>query len=248
MQIQHRQINVVQQLCVILDARARAQEDDNLLLLVEPLQEAEEEEEPLVCLTYDVALLESVGCGGFGVVVDVDVEWAGLEGDAGEVFDLSGLGCREEEGLARFLGENLDNLLHFILETHLQDAVSLIEDEHLHVLEHKAGGVLQMIQKTAGSRNEQIHTLVELVRFLTPIGATNDNTEGLRVMGEELTGNSKNLEGELAGWGNDHAASAVAGLEAEGGKHLDGGDEEGEGLAGAGFRCAEDLFISASCP
>jgi hypothetical protein len=47
MQVQHRQINVVQQLCVVLDAIAARKEDDDFLLQV-ALEEGEEQQKALV--------------------------------------------------------------------------------------------------------------------------------------------------------------------------------------------------------
>lgn len=99
MQVEHRHIDVVEQLGVVLDRVARREEDDDLLLGV-LAQEGEQQQEALVRLADDVALLERVVGRGRLVRVDVDVDRAGAERDAGEVSDLGGLRGREEHGLA----------------------------------------------------------------------------------------------------------------------------------------------------
>lgn len=40
-------------------------------------------------------------------------------------------------------GQQLDDLLQFLLKAHLQDPVCLVDDQTLQVLEHEARGVLQ---------------------------------------------------------------------------------------------------------
>ncbi len=51
----HREVNVVEELVVVLDAHAGGEEDHHLLLAV-LLQEGEQEEEPLVGRAHHVAL------------------------------------------------------------------------------------------------------------------------------------------------------------------------------------------------
>ena len=161
MQIQNRCVNVVQQLRVIFDGIAAGEEDDDLLLKVF-FEEGEEEEEAAVGGADDVALRERRdGACALGLV-DVDVERAGAKGYSREVGDLRGLRCREEHGLAVFwrswtyetvvshvaecdertVGQNVDNLLHLLLESDLQYAVRLVNDETLQILEHKPACVL----------------------------------------------------------------------------------------------------------
>lgn len=54
---------------------------------------------------------------------------------------LLGLRGAEEHGLS-LLGQKLDDLMHFLLEPLLQDAVGLVDDQHLHVAEQEPLRVL----------------------------------------------------------------------------------------------------------
>lgn len=96
--MQHRHIDVVQQLPVVIHTLATRKEDDDLLAHV-LLEEGEEEEEPTIRLADDVALLEGGDGGGGSGRVDVDVEGSRSEGDSSEIGDLGGLGGGEEHGL-----------------------------------------------------------------------------------------------------------------------------------------------------
>lgn len=73
-QVQHRAVNVVEQLGVVLDAVAAAEEDNDLLLLgLHFSQERKEQEEALVALAQDIALLQPVDGAVLLLLVDVDV-------------------------------------------------------------------------------------------------------------------------------------------------------------------------------
>ncbi len=62
----HREVNVVEQLVVVLDAHAGGEEDHHLLLAV-LLQEGEQEEEPLVGRAHHVALF------GINKKINIDI-------------------------------------------------------------------------------------------------------------------------------------------------------------------------------
>jgi hypothetical protein len=101
MQVQDGNINIIQQFRIILDLVTTGEEHDTLLLQV-PLQKGEQQQEPLVGFTDDIALFQHCRGGSFFIGIDVDVEGTGTEGDSGKVFDFGGLGCGEEHGLAVF--------------------------------------------------------------------------------------------------------------------------------------------------
>lgn len=73
-------------------------------------------------------LLDFVNRLGLSDRDDVKVERVGKERLAGDLLDLRRHGCREEEGLA-ILGEPRNNVLEVATETHVEDGVSLVEDE-----------------------------------------------------------------------------------------------------------------------
>lgn len=173
-EIKDRQVNVLQKFAVVLDRVARREENDNLLL-GHLLEEREQEEETLVGIDNDVALVDALHCAVLLLLVNVDVEGSGPERYPGKILDLGCLCGGEEHSLALILGENLDNLAHFILETNLENTVGLVDNQGLEVLEDE-GGVLEMIEQSTGGSNEQIDTLSELVGLSPAVCATNTHT------------------------------------------------------------------------
>lgn len=98
-QIQDRNVDIIQELGVILDLVTARKEHNDLFLQI-PLQKGEEQQEPLVRLGDDVTLFEhGRGRGGF-VRIDVDVQRTGTERDPGEVLHFRRLRGREEHGLS----------------------------------------------------------------------------------------------------------------------------------------------------
>lgn len=85
-QIQDRAVDVVQQLGVVLDGGAAAEEDNDLLLLgLHFAQEGEEKQETLVALAQDVALLQAVDRAVLLLLVDIDVERARSQRDSSQI-------------------------------------------------------------------------------------------------------------------------------------------------------------------
>ena len=82
MNVQDGNVNVVEQLRVVLDAVAAAEEDHDFLFQV-LLQEREEQEKAAVCRADDVALLNVVGRRHVIGVVDADVQRLALGGGRG---------------------------------------------------------------------------------------------------------------------------------------------------------------------
>ena len=116
-EIEDVEIDVVQELGVVFDRVAAAEEDDNLFFL-HLFQEGEEKKEPLVGVTYDIALFEALHRAMLGLLTNIDIQRSRLEGDACEILNLGGLGCGEEHGLP--LGrEDLDDLSYLVLKTNL---------------------------------------------------------------------------------------------------------------------------------
>ena len=141
-EIENLEIDVLQKLRVVLDTVAGREEDDDLLLL-HLLQEREKQKESLVGLDDDVTLVETLYSRELLLLVDVDVKRTGTQRDTGEIFDLGGLGGGEEHGLAVILGQDLDDLAHFVFETDFENTIGLVDDEGAQVLENK-GGVLEI--------------------------------------------------------------------------------------------------------
>ena len=239
-EIENLEVDVLEELGVVLDGVAGGEEDDDLLLL-HLLEEGEEEKETLVGVDYDVALIQTLDCAELLLLVDVHVQGTGTERDTREILDFGGLCGGEEHGLTVLLGQDLDDLAHLVLETDLENAVGLVDDERAHVLEDE-GGVLQMIEQATGGGDEQVDALAQLLGLGATVGTADDDAVCLGVVLHELAGDAEDLEGQFAGGGDDDGAGAVSRLEAQGAEHLDSGDQEGEGLAGTGLGRAEDVL------
>ena len=96
MEVEHGDIDVVEQLRVELDRVARREENDDLLFAQILLQEREEQQEPLVRLADHIALLKALDGGGVAVLLDIDVQRVLAERHARQVLDLGRL-CRREK-------------------------------------------------------------------------------------------------------------------------------------------------------
>lgn len=107
MDVQHRQIDVVEQLRVVLDAVAAAEEHHHLLAAI-LLQERVEEEQPRLRGNDAVALLQPRGRRRRLLVVDSDVERL-LQGEPGEVLHLRRLREGDGRGLSGNRGEGVRN-------------------------------------------------------------------------------------------------------------------------------------------
>lgn len=58
---------------------------------------------------------------------------------------------------------------------------------------------LKMIEKTTGGGNQEVDTLGKLVGLSLTVGTSNDNSESLVVVLEQILGNSKDLKSQLTG-------------------------------------------------
>lgn len=152
--------------------------------------------------------------------------------------NFGGLSSGEEHGLQLILLfdigalglENLDDLPHLILEADLKNTIRLINNQGFQVLEPKLG-VHKMIQQTSWCGDQEIHSLLQLLRLGSSVGAANDDTVRLGVVLHELACHTKDLESQLSGRGDDDGSGAVSGLESDRAEHLHHRDQEGEGLS-----------------
>ncbi|KAF3803857.1 ATP-dependent RNA helicase DBP4 [Colletotrichum gloeosporioides] len=222
-----------------------------LLLLAEEVEEGDtglQVSEGLVGLDEAVEGVELLGERGDdvvllqvlrgGLLVDRDVLGV-LEGEAGEVGNLLALSRAEEEGLAG-LGQVLDEGVDGGLEAHVHDAVGLVEDEDLEVVDVEAGGLVEVLQHAAGRADENVH-LGQTLGFLLETLAADDEAGGEGVVAADLAQDVKDLRGELAGRGDDEGAEAVVLGPSRAVELLENGYNEGEGLAGAGLCGAKDV-------
>ncbi len=188
-------------------------------------QKRKQQDKPLVRVAQEIALLQAVDGAKLLFLVDVDVEGPRPQRDAGEVLDLCRLRGGEEHGLAVVDGEDLDNLANLVLETDLEDAVGLVNDERLEVLEDK-GRAEEVVQQAARRRDEQVDALGQLLDLGLAVGAAHDDAVRLRVVLHELARHAKDLQRQLARRRHDNDAGAVARLEAQRRENFDGGNQK----------------------
>ena len=79
-----------------------------------------------------------------------------LERYPGQVLGLPRLRGGEHHRLA-LLGQQTDDLLHFLLKSDVEDSVGLVDYQTLNVFEQKVGAVLHVVQQPAGSRHENVY-------------------------------------------------------------------------------------------
>lgn len=242
MEVKHGAVNVVEELSVVLDGGTAAEKDNDLLLLgVHLAQEREEQDEASIGIAQDIALLQTIHGTKLLLLVDIDIQGSGAQRNSGEVLNLCRLCSREEHSLAVVIGENLDNLTNLVLETDLENAVRLVNDERLEILEDKRR-VEEVIEQTARGGNQQVDALGQLLGLGLAVGAAHDDSVCLRVVLHQLAGDAKDLQRQLARRGDDNDAGSVARLEAEAVEDFDGRDEEGQRLTGAGLGGTEHVL------
>lgn len=139
------------------------------------------------------------------------------------------------------LWQDLDDLVHLLLESNLEDTIGLVDDESLQVFVNKSVGVLQVIKEPSWGGNDDIDALGQFLRFSTPVCSSHHNTIGLLMVFHELGGNLEDLEGQLPGGGDDNHPSAVAGLPLNLGQKFDCGDQKGKGLSTAGLGLSQHI-------
>lgn len=150
--------------------------------------------------------------------------------------------CRgKQHSLSVLVGQDLDNLPHFILETNLEDTIGLVNDQRLEVLENELG-VEQVVEQSAGRRNQEVHALGQLVDFCSSVGTANDDAVRLGVVLHQLAGDAENLERELSRRGHDNDTGAVSRLESQGAENLNRGNQEGERLSGSRLGRTENVL------
>mmetsp|Transcript_1366 Transcript_1366/g.3192 ORF Transcript_1366/g.3192 Transcript_1366/m.3192 type:complete len:395 (-) Transcript_1366:568-1752(-) len=238
-------VDVIEEFGVEFDRVAGGEEDHDFFVFIF-LEKGEEEEETSIGGNGDVSLFETRGGGEGGFVGDFDVHGRfGIDGRAGQVFDFFGLRGREEHGLTLF-GEGFDDGAEVVFETLFEDAVGFVHDEGEEVAVDESFGVLEMIQETARSGDDDVDSLGETFGLGPSIGSSHDEAIGLAVLpvGYDVLAHPVDLHGQFASGRDDDGAGAVAGGEFGLVEEFDDGEEEGEGFAGAGFGDADYVSVA----
>lgn len=128
-----------------------------------------------------------------------------------------------------------------MLETHIHNAIRLIENEDLQIRHIEAETLVQMLQHASWRADQDVHT-IDALRFLFQALAANDETRRVIMVTTNLAQDIKDLDGELAGGRNDESAETVdivgPSCVVE---FLEDGDQEGEGLAAASLCGGEEV-------
>lgn len=170
---------------------------------------------------------------------DVDLDEVGQE-VGGQVADLLGPGSGPHESLT--IRANLANdLANLGLETHVQHAISLIEDEVGHTTKVGLARLEHIDEATRGS-NADLDTSREISNLRTLGDTTVDagvaNAGRLAELGDFLL----NLDGQLAGRGENKDDRTIAGSEERLSVDVnDGGKAVGERLSRTGLGNTDDI-------
>jgi hypothetical protein len=139
-------VDVVEQVGVELDGVAAGHEDHNLLLEV-LAEEGEEKLEFAGRVDRHVPLLQVRHRRTVRVLGYFHQHWV-LQGQATQVFNFLGHGGREEAGGARTGRQELNDLVHLLLEADFENGVGFVDDQHLQIVEDEPFGVLEMVEES----------------------------------------------------------------------------------------------------
>jgi hypothetical protein len=177
-----------------------------------------------------------------------------LEEVTGQQLDVAGEGGREHESLAAGGRRHIltfDDAANLGLETHVQHAISLVENKVLDVLERDAT-TFDQIDETTGGSDEEIATALDLAELVTNVGTTVDDARadprtvgelaGLLVdLGDKLTSGGEDERGRVslalaghAGLSRGSAGSVDEGLGED-------GEEETTSLSGTGLGTSHQI-------
>lgn len=224
-----------------------AGEDEDLVLVLAALHDL------LKMLDHAITLLglgnnlDDLGDAVVGSQIhgtDVDLDEVGQE-VGGQVADLLGPGSRPHESLT--IRANLTNdLANLGLETHVQHAISLIEDKIGHTTEVGLAR-LKHIDQTAGSGDTDLDSPRKIANLGTLGDTTVDagiaNTGRLAELGDFLL----NLDSQLTGRSEDKDDRTIAGSEERLSVDVnDGGKAVGERLSGTGLGNTDDIATRKS--
>ena len=128
-----------------------------------------------------------------------------LQEVAGQHLDVAWEGGTEHEGLSVLNVWHiltLNNAANLWLETHVQHAISLIEDEVLDVTQGDTA-TLDQIDETTWSGDKEIASTLHLAELRTDIGSSVDDTWLDPGSVGKLAGLLVNLGDQLTGWSQD---------------------------------------------
>lgn len=126
-------------------------------------------------------------------------------------------------------------------KAHIHNAISLVQNEDLKVVDIELGGLIEMLQHAAWRTDENVHP-TQPVRLLLQTLSASDHTSRERVIPANLLQDLEDLCCELARGADDQGTEAVEFGPVGAVKLFDDGHKEGEGLAAASLSSAEDVL------
>ena len=157
-------------------------------------------------LANDVALRQLVwGCMG-RVLVDRDVDWIGKT-QPGQVLDRSRLSGRKQKRLSPgclLSWQIFHDGVHGRSKTHVEAAISLIQDENLQAGRIKLGILVHMLEQSSRSTNDDV-TTGHPFSFVVKILATNHQSGTEVVVFPYFPQRLENLVGEFSGRSDDQS-------------------------------------------
>lgn len=137
----------------VLDLLAAGEEDQDLPVQVAP-DEGVEQVDLVLQLTQHVALLQGGRRAEAGLLMDPHV--LGLfEAKAGQVFDALGLRGGEQQGLPA-PGKVLHYGVNGVCKAHVQDAVRLVQNQHVQVVSVEGGRLVHVLQQPARGADHDV--------------------------------------------------------------------------------------------
>ena len=137
----------------------------------------------------------------------------------------------------RFGGQQGQDAAHVGPEAHVEHAVGLVEHEDLHLGEIDVAALLQ-VEQAAGCGHQQVDAPAQLLELGLVAHAAVDGGDALAGVLGAVAGHVLDLAGQLAGGGDHEGADGCACATAH---QLQGGQDEGGRLAGAGLGAAQDV-------
>mmetsp|Transcript_21014 Transcript_21014/g.46682 ORF Transcript_21014/g.46682 Transcript_21014/m.46682 type:complete len:220 (-) Transcript_21014:830-1489(-) len=126
-----------------------------------------------------------------------------LQAHLDQVLHSAGHGCGEEHGLSGH-GAVAHELLHLLLEAHLQQPVGLVQHQHVQVVQRHGAGVAQVVQHATGSADHYVWSAAQR-DLLTPhvlLASADEHAGHVREL-RQLLQHLVDLQGELSR-GRDH--------------------------------------------
>ena len=157
---------------------------------------------------------------------------------------LGGHGRREQQGLAcRRVGERRDDAPDVGPEAHVHHPIRLVEHQRIELVERDRA-VPHVIHQPAWRRHDDVHARLQRTLLLIHRHAAVDGNAGQIGVIRESLNVVFNLHGELAGRRQNQHAGVAALLGRRGPRPqqaVQDRQQEGCGLAGAGFRAANQI-------